>query len=98
MDENKKFYLKFLLILAVVFFIWVSGSKKNIFSETAAKKSLAENKPAALVNFSPSVPTISIVPKILYQDAIGRCHILSFRRKRLWQLKPMAAEFITTKT
>jgi len=58
MDENKKFYLKFSLILAVIFFIWISGSKKNDSSEITAKKSLAENKPAALINFSPSVPAI----------------------------------------
>jgi len=58
MDENKNFYLKFLLILIAVFFIWVSGSKKNDSSETTAKKLPADNKPAALVNFSPAIPDI----------------------------------------
>ena len=57
MDENKKFYLKFSLILTAVFFIWISGSKKNNFSE-AINESPIGNKPAALVNFSPSVPAI----------------------------------------
>jgi len=58
MDENKSFYLKFLLILMAVFFIWVSGSKKNDPSETAAKESPTGNKPAALVDFSPAIPEI----------------------------------------
>ncbi len=58
MDENKKFYLKFSLILAVIFFIWISGSKKNITPETIVKKLPINNKPAALVNFSPSIPVI----------------------------------------
>ena len=55
MDENKKFYLKFSLILAAIFFIWISGNKKITVPETAVKKSPAENKPAALVNFSPAI-------------------------------------------
>lgn len=58
MDENKGFYLKFLLILAVVFFIWISGNKKIAAPETAVKKTPAENKPAALVNFSPEITNI----------------------------------------
>ncbi len=58
MDENKNFYLKFSLILTAVFFIWVSGSKKSNLSETTAEKLPADNKPAALVNFSPTIPDI----------------------------------------
>ncbi|MFH1392859.1 MAG: serine hydrolase [Patescibacteria group bacterium] len=55
MDENKRFYLKLSLILAVIFFIWISGNEKITAPETAVKKSPAENKPAALVNFSPAI-------------------------------------------
>ena len=58
MDENKRFYLKFSLILAVVFFIWVSGGKENNSSETTVKKLPTDNKPAALVNFAPAIPDI----------------------------------------
>ncbi|MBU2081921.1 serine hydrolase [Patescibacteria group bacterium] len=57
MDENKFFYLKFLLILVAIFFIWVSGSKKNDPSETISKPPIG-NKPAALVDFSPAIPEI----------------------------------------
>lgn len=56
MDGNKNFYLKFSLILAAIFFIWIFGNKKIAAPETAVKKSPVENKPAALVNFSPVIP------------------------------------------
>ncbi len=58
MDENKKFYFKIFLILVVAFFILILGNKKNIVSETAIKKLPIENKPAALVNFSPEITNL----------------------------------------
>ena len=68
MDENKKFYFKMSLILVVAFFIFILGNKKDAAPETAVKKLPTENKPAALVNFLPIIPTIfedseNILPK-----------------------------------
>ncbi|MDO8443653.1 MAG: serine hydrolase [Candidatus Azambacteria bacterium] len=58
MDENKKFYLKFSLIIAAIFFIWISGNEKIAAPEAAVKKLPANNKPAALVNFTPEITNI----------------------------------------
>jgi len=46
------------LILAAIFFIWISENKEIAAPETAVKKLPAESKPAALLNFSPDIPAI----------------------------------------
>lgn len=55
MDENKKFYLKIFLILAVAFSIWFFGSSKKEFSALKAENSAEwqPKTPAALTNFAP---------------------------------------------
>jgi len=79
-DNDKKFYLKISLIVAVSFFIWFFGSseKRNNLPEDFEKISV-KDKPAALENF---VPPIFVV----FKDSEN---VLP---KRNWSILPLELE------
>jgi len=62
MEDNEKFYFKFFLILIIALFVWMFGSKKNVATNISFEKLPISDKPAALTNFSSSIP-------IFFQDS-----------------------------